>query len=305
MVVTRADLNIGYQIVQSAHSVADFAVQHTTIFKDWHQQSNSLICLATKDLSELQNLINKCKNKNIKFVEFYEPDVNQLTSICLEPTEQSRKITGSLKLAGKAIGTIDKHNAPNVNQLLEDMKNTQQFEGQSVLEHGQSVWKYCGLVINCLKTGKCNTLPIPDVFFQYKDFLLENLHEGSIIKDYCIWHDCGKPYCKTVDENGKQHFPNHAQISAETFEKYFAVHPNKDIVKRLILNDMDIHLLKDEGVEQFTKKDVKDICTHLIVGLAELLSNAQMFGGYENTSFKIKMKSLTQRTKKICKSIGN
>jgi peptidyl-tRNA hydrolase len=106
VVVTRADLNIGYQIVQSAHSVADFAVQHPTIFKDWHQQSNSLICLATKDLSELQNLIDKCKNKNIKFVEFYEPDVNQLTSICLEPTEQSRKITGSLKLAGKAFGTI-------------------------------------------------------------------------------------------------------------------------------------------------------------------------------------------------------
>lgn len=303
MVVTRADLNIGYQIVQSAHSVADFAVQFPAVFKDWHEQSNSIICLATKDLPELQELINKCKNKNIKFVEFYEPDVDQLTSICLEPSESSRKITSNLKLAGKSIGTIDKH--VNVNQLLEDMKNTQQFEGQSVLEHGQSVWKYCGLVINCLKNNDCKQLPIPDVFFECKDFLLENLYTGSILKDYCIWHDCGKPYCKVVDENGKQHFPDHAKKSAETFEKYFAVHPHLETIKRLILNDMDIHLLKDDGVQEFIKKDVKDICTHLIVGLAELLSNAQMFGGYESTSFKIKLKSLTQRTKKICFLLKN
>jgi hypothetical protein len=58
--------------------------------------------------------------------------------------------------------------------------------------------------------------------------------------------------------------------------------------------------LKDADVETFMQKPIKDICTHLIVGLAELLSNAQMFGGYESTSFKIKLKSLTQRTKKIC-----
>lgn len=37
--------------------------------------------------------------KGIKVVPFYEPDMdNQLTAICLEPCEQSRKITSSFPL---------------------------------------------------------------------------------------------------------------------------------------------------------------------------------------------------------------
>jgi peptidyl-tRNA hydrolase len=299
VVVTRADLNHGYQIVQSAHSVADFAVQHPEIFKDWHEQSNSLICLAVPDLNELHKFIDKCKEKDIKYTEFYEPDVNQITSVCLEPSDKARKITSSLKLAGKIAGIVDKHN-PNVEQLLQDMSATYQFESQNVLEHGRSVWKYCAQVIRCLQEQDCQNLPIPAVFFENANLLLANLYDSTVIRDYCVWHDCGKPYCKTVDENGKQHFPNHAQVSCETFLKYFPNHPHKETIARLIQNDMDIHLLKDADVETFMQKPIKDICTHLIVGLAELLSNAQMFGGYESTSFKIKLKSLTQRTKKIC-----
>ena len=64
---------------------------------------------------------------------------------------------------------------------------------------------------------------------------------------------------------------------------------------------MDIHLLKSDGVEEFCKNPFA--LTHLLIGLAELHSNAQMFGGLESTSFKIKWKSINQRGKQIIKII--
>lgn len=41
--------------------------------------------------------------------------------------------------------------------------------------------------------------------------------------------------------------------------------------------------------------------TLLITGLSEIHSNAKMFGGTDSTSFKIKLKSITQRGKQIFK----
>jgi hypothetical protein len=32
-------------------------------------------------------------------------------------------------------------------------------------------------------------------------------------------HDCGKPYCITIDEDGRRHFPDHANVSRDTFSK--------------------------------------------------------------------------------------
>jgi hypothetical protein len=60
---------------------------------------------------------------------------------------------------------------------------------------------------------------------------------------------------------------------------------------------MDIHLLKAGGVEEFAKKP--HALTLLLTGLAEVHSNANMFGGIESTSFKIKYKSICQRGKQI------
>ena len=44
-------------------------------------------------------------------------------------------------------------------------------------------------------------------------------------------HDCGKPYCITIDEAGRRHFPDHANVSANTFAQ---ISDNK-IVKDLII----------------------------------------------------------------------
>jgi hypothetical protein len=112
-------------------------------------------------------------------------------------------------------------------------------------------------------------------------------------------HDCGKPFCLTIDEEGRKHFPNHAQISYDVFKSLF----EDGLAAELILHDMDIHLLKADGVEEFAKRP--NALTHLLIGLSELHSNARMFGGIDSTSFKIKYKALDSRGKQITKIKNN
>jgi hypothetical protein len=98
-----------------------------------------------------------------------------------------------------------------------------------------------------------------------------------------------------VDSDGRRHFPNHSGISYQVFNKVF----DDPIAADLILHDMDIHLLKSDGVEEFMKNPYH--LTLLLVGLAEIHSNSDMFGGKLSTSFKIKFKSINQRGKQIFK----
>ena len=61
--------------------------------------------------------------------------------------------------------------------------------------------------------------------------------------------------------------------------------------------DMDIHLLKADGIEEFASRP--EAATLLLTSLAEIHSNAAMFGGIDSTSFKIKWKHINKRGKKI------
>jgi hypothetical protein len=102
-----------------------------------------------------------------------------------------------------------------------------------------------------------------------------------------------------VDSDGKRHFPNHAEVSHQYFTQVF----NNPVAAELILHDMDIHLLKSDGVEDFSKNPYA--LTLLSTGLAETHSNSKMFGGLDSTSFKIKWKSINQRGKQIINKIKN
>jgi hypothetical protein len=119
----------------------------------------------------------------------------------------------------------------------------------------------------------------------------------EIIKEYTIHHDCGKFYCKIIDDNGKQHFPNHAEVSAKL---WLEIGGSKQAAS-LMGKDMIIHTMKAIDVDQFIKSP--EAITLLIVGLAEIIANSQMFGGFTSTSFKIKYKHLDQRGKAITKKL--
>lgn len=179
------------------------------------------------------------------------------------------------------------------------MSSVEQSSGQTILQHGESVWEYLSDLIQYLKTGKSEFVwRIPEWLESNKDQILSNIYDLETIKTYAIHHDCGKPFCRTVDENGKVHFPNHAQVSYETWLKV----SDDQIVANLILNDMKIHTMKAEGIEDFCK-DKRSACTLLLSGLAEVHSNARMFGGIESDSFKIKWKQIDRRGKQIIKKL--
>lgn len=179
------------------------------------------------------------------------------------------------------------------------MKSCEQTSGQSVLQHGISVKNYTFDIINHLRhnTSLKYEWKLPDWVYENKDLLLSSLPSDKTLKYYTVLHDCGKPYCLEIDSDGKKHFPNHADVSYRTFSEIF----DDKVAADLIRHDMDIHLLKSDGVESFCQNE--HCLTLLLVGLAEIHSNAKMFGGLDSTSFKIKWKNLNQRGKQIIKTI--
>ena len=175
------------------------------------------------------------------------------------------------------------------------MKSCEQTKGMSVFEHGTSVKSYLFDLINHLrnKTPLQYQWKLPDWVLSNSEFILSNLPDDKTLGLYTQYHDIGKPFCLEIDSEGKRHFPNHAEVSYQIFSKLF----KNQIAANLVRHDMDIHTLKSEGVEEFCKNPLA--ITLLLTGLAEIHSNAQMFGGLDSTSFKIKLKAITQRGKQI------
>lgn len=100
IVITRNDISPGYQCVQSCHSVVDFASEYPKIFDKWKSESNSIICLSTKNENSLQDLYIKLKDITPSII-FFEPDIDELTSICVYGTPEIRKKLSNLPLTLK------------------------------------------------------------------------------------------------------------------------------------------------------------------------------------------------------------
>jgi len=181
------------------------------------------------------------------------------------------------------------------------MKSCEQTKGMSVLEHGISVKNYLFDLINHLRneTPLKYEWSLPNWILENKEFILANLADDKTLGLYSEYHDIGKPFCLEVDDTGKRHFPNHAEKSYDIFKQIF----KNEIAAELIKHDMDIHLLKADGVEEFCKNPLA--ITLLLTGLSEIHSNAAMFGGLDSVSFLIKKKSLTQRGKHIINILKN
>ena len=103
-VVTRRDLSIQIQAVQSGHAAIDFQHQHPIEAQEWQKQSNYLAYLTVSDESELIKLITKAILTGIKHTIFREPDLNnEITAVAFEPSDMAKKLTSSCPLLGKEL----------------------------------------------------------------------------------------------------------------------------------------------------------------------------------------------------------
>ena len=79
MYIVRSDLGKIYKMVQGAHALAAYSLEHQVEFKNWNNEY--LIFLDIKDNNELLTSICKLKELNQTFSVFYEPDIDSLTAI--------------------------------------------------------------------------------------------------------------------------------------------------------------------------------------------------------------------------------
>lgn len=175
------------------------------------------------------------------------------------------------------------------------MRNCYQFNNLSVLGHGLSVMRKAAK----LYRGEFEGFVLPDWFKDNFAQIKDSAHPWKTIKRYAIWHDVGKPYCRTVDESGKQHFPGHEEKSKQIFVDNFN---QPSTIGELIGNDMLVHTVKSDELNHLllcNKLNKSDCFTLLLVAFAELHANAEMFGGISSVGFKMKYKQLDKRGKQL------
>jgi hypothetical protein len=278
--------------------VAEFATDFPQEYTKWHTESNSIVVLSTKTEQELYAFRDKLKKKGLKYSEFVEPDIGWvLTSLAIVPCEQAKKLCSNLPLAGKKNDPNGQERLNKTFDIVDATMECEQIKGLSVLDHGLMVRDYLFDLIGFLRDGKgySKQWRFPEWLFSHSKDIANSLLDDYTLEKYTIFHDCGKPFCKTVDQDGKTHFPNHAEKSYEVWK---SISDDKQVAE-LIRNDMFVHTMKAENVPEFCQK--KEAVSLLLTGLAEVHANAHMFGGLNSDSFKIKWKQLDKRGRAICK----
>ena len=98
-------------MTQSLHACVAFTQLYPEIIQEWTRLSNYIVVLSVKDESDLIKLSTKLSCENINFSSFTEPDINnQVTAICIEPCDRSRRICSNFPLALKEFNSgINKH----------------------------------------------------------------------------------------------------------------------------------------------------------------------------------------------------
>lgn len=190
----------------------------------------------------------------------------------------------------------------NFDEMVAAMLLCEQAKGQTVYQHGQSVNQKIVELTDYLNGtyGLPAGWRIPDWLETYREELLQNLHEPGKIHAYTLYHDCGKPFCWSQNEQTDQNqFKDHANVSAQVWASV----GGNEVVGHLIAEDMVLHTATAEEIDKKLANDwsIQDACTLLLAALAEIHSNARLFGGIESVSFKQKWKTLDRRGKQICK----
>ena len=186
----------------------------------------------------------------------------------------------------------------NLAELRQVMRSTEQTTGMSVLEHGLQVARHFEDLRKHVLVGTPLQYEWNLPEWAYDAVLWDKLFPLPTVRRYQVYHDAGKPFCLTLDEDGRSHFPDHANVTAKLWRELTGEHD----VANLMAMDMDIHLLKGDGVTAFAQRP--EAATLLLTGLTEVHANAAMFGGIDSTSFKIKHKHLKRRGNAIVRELS-
>jgi hypothetical protein len=301
------------------HAAMELAADYPEDHQNWHRSSNYIIVLVKPNERSLWEFSKSLKAQGFKVSEFYEPDVQELTSIAVVSAPGIKEACKGIPLAGK------NHHKTHVQKTLQSrerrLQNTisammecKNSVGQSVLEHGESVRDHLFDLVQFLKVPESHSKyswKYPGWLFQYTDKILYNLMDNFTMNKYALLHDIGKPSCRSIDEFGKAHYPEHHKRSHEVF---MSLYPHEPVVGELILRDMDLHLMDLKSVEDYHSRALEDykgdlsytnkiITTLLLTSLAEIHANAELFGGFDSESFKIKHKKLTKVGKALCEKM--
>lgn len=269
----------------------------------------SKVTIKCKNLSQLERAARECAEAGIPHAVVTDRDHVLLphftgapivTALGIGPCTkaQCRHITKRFQsLQGSAVSV------PIMTQearqgLLESMRGCEQMPGLTVLQHGLMVRDHYRDMMDHLRYGTPLRFAwrLPD--WIRNPLLLEDLPSDEAMAKYHVFHDCGKPACRTVDEDGRQHFPDHAAVSRRIWMEA----GGSEDVADLIGMDMDVHLLKGEGVDAFaTRPEARAL---LLTALSEVHANASLFGGIESVGFKMKAKHVAKRGKAIMARIG-
>lgn len=103
-------MTAGYQIAQTAHGVAAFAISKHSEFQQWHEESQYIVALQTEDSGSLELLLERALRRGLTPIPFREPDLGgSLTSVAFVPHAENRRFLSGLPLAGRRAGAVNKH----------------------------------------------------------------------------------------------------------------------------------------------------------------------------------------------------
>ena len=103
-------MTAGYQIAQTAHGVAAFAISKPSEFHQWHEESQYIVALQTEDSGSLELLFERAISRELTPIPFREPDLgDSLTSVAFVPHAENRRFLAGLPLAGRRAGAVNKH----------------------------------------------------------------------------------------------------------------------------------------------------------------------------------------------------
>lgn len=98
-IIVASALSAGLKIAQACHALRAFVEAYPTEEGRWYSESNNLVVLEHRDIVEAADDLER---RGLRIVRFREPDLaDQLTAICVEPTQGARRILADYRLAAR------------------------------------------------------------------------------------------------------------------------------------------------------------------------------------------------------------